>query len=149
MASQISDFRTLSRREGRDSEARACRCRFHVFSLHIELCSIARIKSKRGLKEAIRLLVTRGAGLEESQGFETRVSCRGCRCSQVDCTWCVCCPHCILPSCVAVCGVCVFAHDGLVSHRLGDIAYHLWNCLMNQTLGFLRGRRLEVERILS
>ena len=70
-ASYISYFHILRRREGRNSAARACRCKFSlsIFASDVSLPCALRIKSKYMLKEAVGFLVTllRGAGVEESR----------------------------------------------------------------------------------
>jgi hypothetical protein len=93
---------------GRNSAARAWRCRFSRSIYASSLSLLCPLKAKPKV-------------LFRAEDVD---------CRQVDCNWC--CPQRVLRSCGAVRGV-YFAHDGLVSHRIGRTIGH--------RLGFLRATK--------
>jgi hypothetical protein len=77
MASHISYGRTLRLREPRRLRQHSMGMSMEVlvFNMRVELCFTVHIKSKRRLKEAVRLLVTGGAGVYEPRKGPRLVFC--------------------------------------------------------------------------
>jgi hypothetical protein len=67
MASLVSYGRTQRLRKGRNSAVRACRCKISPSICASNIALPCAFKTKLRLKEALRSLVTQGAGVEESR----------------------------------------------------------------------------------